>query len=146
MYLNAAILGMHPRDVAHHLHDIITFADLGDFIDAPVKRYSTGMVARLGFSSAVHILPDIVFLDEVLAVGDAGFQEKWLERIVQMKSEGRTLLFVLHDLGALRRVCEHALWIHEGVLQMDGPIENVLDAYESMMQLPPPSAQAGCSC
>jgi lipopolysaccharide transport system ATP-binding protein len=136
IFLNAAIQGVQPKKVADFLGDIIEFAELGEFIDVPVKRYSSGMVTRLGFSIAVHILPEIIFIDEVLAVGDAAFQRKCVDRILRMKSEGRTLMFVSHASDTVRELCERAIWVHQGQLLMDGPTAGVLDAYSSMLQTP----------
>jgi len=135
IYLNAAIQGVPPRQVAAFLDQIIAFAELGEFIDAPVKRYSSGMVTRLGFSIAAHILPDIIFIDEVLAVGDAAFQEKCMDRILEMKREGRTILFVSHAASTVRLLCERAVWLHHGELQIDGPADEVLERYEEMLRI-----------
>jgi ABC-type polysaccharide/polyol phosphate transport system ATPase subunit len=134
VFLNAAIQGVPPKQVSGLLGDIVEFAELGEFIDVPVKRYSSGMVTRLGFSIAVHILPEIIFIDEVLAVGDAAFQHKCIERILQMKAEGRTLMFVSHAPDTIRQVCERAIWLHGGRLRKDGPVDDVLGAYEAFVQ------------
>jgi homopolymeric O-antigen transport system ATP-binding protein len=133
IFLNAAIHGIPPKRVKEFIGEIIEFAELGDYIDAPVKRYSSGMVARLGFSIAAHIFPDTIFVDEVLAVGDAAFQEKCIERIRALRAEGKTLLFVSHATESLRQVCERAIWLHHGELRMDGPIDPVLAAYDSAL-------------
>ncbi|GAC1321985.1 MAG: hypothetical protein NVS2B16_02350 [Chloroflexota bacterium] len=133
IFLNAAIQGVHPRLAAQYIDDIVAFAELGEFIDVPVKRYSSGMVTRLGFSIAAHIFPDIIFIDEVLAVGDLGFQEKCIDRIKAMKAEGRTLLFVSHARDTVKDLCERSIWLHQGFLQMDGPTDDVLDAYDAML-------------
>lgn len=135
IYLNAAIQGVPPKQVSEFAGDIIGFSELGEFIDAPVKRYSSGMVTRLGFSIAAHIFPDMIFIDEVLAVGDAAFQQKCMERIMQMKAEGRTLLFVSHAPGAVRALCERAVWLDHGVARMDGTADEVLDGYENWLNL-----------
>jgi lipopolysaccharide transport system ATP-binding protein len=133
IFLNAAIQGIHPRAISASVDDIIGFAELDAFIDVPVKRYSSGMVTRLGFSIAVHVLPEIIFVDEVLAVGDQGFQQKCIERMHAMKAEGRTLMFVSHAPGTVRDLCERAIWLHEGRMRMDGPADEVLRAYEDML-------------
>lgn len=130
IFLNAAIQGIPPRQARAYMQEIIEFSELGEFIDAPVKRYSSGMVTRLGFSIAAHIFPDIIFIDEVLAVGDAAFQQKCMERIYAMQNEGRTLLFVSHSTQAVRDLCERAIWLHHGEVVMDGPSEPVTTAYE----------------
>ena len=131
IYLNAAIQGVPPRQVEKFIGDIIEFSELGEFIDVPIKRYSSGMTTRLGFSIAVHIFPDTIFVDEVLAVGDAAFQDKCIERILKMKSEGRTLMFVSHSADSVRLVCDRAIWLDHGKVQADGPTDEVLDAYHS---------------
>lgn len=134
IYLNAAIQGVPPRQIDRIVGEILAFAELGEFIDAPVKRYSSGMVTRLGFSIAAHIFPDIIFIDEVLSVGDVAFQQKCMARIRQMKGEGRTLMFVSHAAGAVRDLCERAIWLHQGQVQLDGPAGEVVDRYEAAMQ------------
>jgi ABC-type polysaccharide/polyol phosphate transport system ATPase subunit len=129
IYLNAAIFGKSPAEVDNLLDEIIAFADIGRFIDVPVKDYSSGMQARLAFSIVIHLLTDIILLDEVLAVGDTAFQEKCVERILNLKREGRTLLFVSHSLSSIRMLCERTLWLHGGTLVMDGATDEVLQAY-----------------
>lgn len=129
IYLNAAIQGAPPQEVRALLPEIIAFSELGDFIDTPVKRYSSGMVTRLGFSIAAHIFPDIIFIDEVLAVGDAAFQKKCMDRIMAMKAEGRTLLFVSHSSETVHELCERAIWLEHGHVRMDGPVDTVLEQY-----------------
>jgi ABC-type polysaccharide/polyol phosphate transport system ATPase subunit len=98
------------------------------------------MVTRLGFSIAAHIFPDIIFIDEVLAVGDAAFQQKCIERMFQMKEDGRTLVFVSHDPVTVKMLCERAIWLDHGDLRMDGPTDAVLQRYEEMLALHPQSA------
>jgi ABC-type polysaccharide/polyol phosphate transport system ATPase subunit len=134
IFLNAAIQGVYAREITRIMDQIIDFAELGEFIDVPVKRYSSGMVTRLGFSIAVHILPEIIFIDEVLAVGDSAFQEKCIHRISEMKAEGRTLMFVSHAADTVRELCERALWLNHGRLQMDGSTDDVLQAYDAMLE------------
>ena len=129
--LNAAIQGVPIPQVKRLMPEIIAFSELGDFIDTPVKRYSSGMVTRLGFSIAVHIFPDIIFLDEVLAVGDAAFQLKCMERIAAMKAEGRTLMFVSHSADTVHELCERAIWLEHGQVRMDGAAADVVAAYEA---------------
>jgi lipopolysaccharide transport system ATP-binding protein len=131
--LNAAIQGVPIRQVRSLMPEIIAFSELGEFIDTPVKRYSSGMVTRLGFSIAAHIFPDIIFLDEVLAVGDAAFQEKCKGRIMAMKAEGRTLMFVSHSADTVRDLCERAIWLHHGNVRLDGPTETVLEQYRLLL-------------
>lgn len=133
IYLNAAIQGVPPRQTDRVIKDIIDFAELEQFIDTPVKLYSSGMVARLAFSIAAHIMPEIIFLDEVLAVGDHAFQEKCIQRILGFKAEGRTLLFVSHVAAQVKLLCERTLWLHEGSLIMDGATDEVLTEFEAFM-------------
>lgn len=134
IYLNAAIYGIAPREVAAIIEPILVFAELGDFIDRPIKRYSSGMRARLAFSIAIHILPDIIMLDEILSVGDAAFQIRCLERIDQMKSEGRTILLVSHSNSSIRQLCERAIWLNEGRIMQDGATAEVLANYTAMLE------------
>jgi lipopolysaccharide transport system ATP-binding protein len=129
IYLNAAIQGVPPKQIEPLVEEIIEFAEIRSFIDTPVKNYSTGMGARLGFSIAVHILPEIVFIDEVLAVGDAAFQAKCTERMLQLKSEGRTIVFVSHDAYQVGLLCDRCLWLHNGKLMADGEARAVLAEY-----------------
>jgi len=129
IFLNGALLGL-PRSYIQSVYDqIVEFSELGRFIDNPVKTYSSGMYARLGFSIAVHVDPDVVVLDEVLAVGDESFQRKCYERISQMKREGRTMLVVSHDLDAVTRLASHCLWMENGRLRASGPVKTVVSQY-----------------
>jgi ABC-type polysaccharide/polyol phosphate transport system ATPase subunit len=139
IYLNAAIHGLAPRETDKIIDQIIDFAEIRPFIDTPIKHYSSGMAARLGFSIVVHILPDIVLLDEVLAVGDAVFQEKCVERMLKLKAEGRTLLFVSHSAASVEMLCERVIWLHDGHLMTDGPAHEVLEQYQEATHagLPP---------
>jgi lipopolysaccharide transport system ATP-binding protein len=134
IYLNAAIFGKSPAEVDLLLDDILAFADIGAFIDVPVKDYSSGMQARLAFSIVIHLLTDIILLDEVLTVGDTAFQDKCLKRILSLKQEGRTLLFVSHSLAAVRLLCERTIWLHGGTLMLDGATEHVLQAYQAFVE------------
>lgn len=140
--LNAAIHGISRTEIMTRIDDIIEFADIGQFIDMPVKDYSTGMNARLAFSVAIHILPDIIFLDEVLSVGDAAFQQKCMARINQLKRDQKTIVFVSHSEGAVKKLCERAVWIHQGEMMMDGPTDEVYKAYNKRFQAPKAPARA----
>ena len=133
IYLNAAIHGFRPKQVDEVIGAIIGFSELGDFVELPVSRYSSGMMARLAFSIAIHVLPDVVFIDEVLAVGDLAFQEKCMERINEMKAAGHTIIFVSHSVGAVMELCERTIWLHDGRLMMDGESEAVMGAYEQFL-------------
>ena len=129
IYLNAAILGMSRRDVDRRFDDIVDFAGLERFLDTPLKRYSWGMYLRLAFAVAAHVEPDIVIVDEVLAVGDARFRAKCLERMSQFGREGRTVVFVSHDLGSITQLCRRAIWLDHGQIQGDGPSEEIVQRY-----------------
>jgi ABC-type polysaccharide/polyol phosphate transport system ATPase subunit len=131
IYLNAAFFGWHPDQIRDIEQQIVDFADIGEFIDAPVKVYSSGMIARLGFSIAIHLLPDIIFLDEVLSVGDAKFAAKCQERIYGLREENRTIVLVSHSPGAVQGLCTRAIWMNHGQLMMDDVPEEVLRAYAS---------------
>jgi len=126
IYLNGSILGLSRQTMNQKLADIIAFADIGEFIDVPIRNYSSGMQVRLGFSVAVHVEPEIILVDEVLAVGDYSFQLKCLERIRQMQQAGVTILFVSHDFEAVRRLCTQVIWLNEGRLQAQGDVGEVL--------------------
>jgi ABC-type polysaccharide/polyol phosphate transport system ATPase subunit len=130
IFLNGVIMGLTHEELETRLDDIITFADIGDYIDTPVKHYSLGMKARLGFSIAAHASPDVLLVDEVLAVGDAEFQEKCFAKIEAFKKQGVTIFFVSHDIHAVRRVADRILWIDNHVLRADGPAERVLAEYQ----------------
>ena len=110
---------------------ILEFSGIGQFIEEPLRTYSTGMIMRLAFAVAVHVEPDVLLVDEVLAVGDQRFQEKCFERIVQFKNAGKTLLFVSHAPGLVRQLCDRCLWLDHGKVIRMGPTEEVLGAYES---------------
>lgn len=129
IYLNSAIFGFMPKQVDEVMDQIIEFSELGEFLDRPVKYYSSGMVARLGFSIAIHILPDIIILDEVLSVGDAAFKRKCVARIRQFREDNSTFLLVSHSPSAIRMLCDRAIWLDRGELLMDGNVKEVLAAY-----------------
>lgn len=130
IYLNGAILGMSRSEVRSCLEQITEFAEIGPFLDTPVKRYSSGMYVRLAFSVAAHLQPDILIVDEVLAVGDAAFQKKCLGRMDEAAlKEGRTILFVSHNMTAVRSLCSRALLLKDGRLIGDGPAGEIVDRY-----------------
>lgn len=143
IFLNGSILGMPRRDIKLRFDEIVEFAGLERFLETPVKRYSTGMYLRLAFAVAAHCEPDILVVDEVLAVGDARFREKCLGRLSELKGQGRTALFVSHDLGAIGQLCERALWLDHGRVKADGPTASILEQYlrwvaprRSLVELP----------
>jgi ABC-2 type transport system ATP-binding protein/lipopolysaccharide transport system ATP-binding protein len=129
VYLNGAILGMKRTTITERFDEIISFAGVERFVDTPVKRYSAGMYLRLAFSVAAHLEPDIMVVDEVLAVGDAAFQTKCLQRLETVEREGRTVLFVSHNLWAITRLCPRAIWLEGGRIHADGPASEIVDAY-----------------
>jgi lipopolysaccharide transport system ATP-binding protein len=131
IYLNAAMQGVSPSQVKPVANDIIEFADIGTFIDLPVKRYSSGMHARLGFSIALHIAPDIIFVDEILAVGDAAFQEKCNQRILDFRAEGRTFLVVTHNPKMVKMLCDRVIWLEQGEVRATGYPDEILPIYGS---------------
>ncbi len=128
--INATALGLDRREIVARLDDIVDFAELHDFIDTPVRYYSSGMLARLGFAVAVHTDPDLLLVDEVLAVGDHAFQAKCIARIAAMRDDGVTIFFVSHDAAIMRRLCSRVLWLKDGQLVRDGDAAEVLAAYE----------------
>jgi lipopolysaccharide transport system ATP-binding protein len=130
IFMNGAILGMHKQEIRDKLDQIIDFSGIEQFIDTPVKRYSTGMYVRLAFAVAAHLDTDILFVDEVLSVGDLGFQRRCLGKMQEQTStEGRTVLFVSHNLGAVKLLTDQCLWMDHGHLKMIGPTEEVFRAY-----------------
>jgi lipopolysaccharide transport system ATP-binding protein len=133
IYLNGAILGMSRRDIARKFDEIVTFAEVTEFLDAPLKHYSSGMQTRLAFAVAAYFEPQILLVDEVLAVGDLSFQKKCLGKMDEVARDGRTVVFVSHQMNQIRRLCTRVLWIDSGRLRMDGPTAHVVSSYESAM-------------
>jgi len=129
IFLNGAILGMTKEEIRQKFDEIVAFAEVEKFIDTPVKRYSSGMYVRLAFAVAAHLEPEILIVDEVLAVGDAQFQKKCLGKMQNVSSEGRTVLFVSHNMGAIRQLCQNVLWIDKGLLHMQGKSSEIIDRY-----------------
>jgi len=129
VFLNGAILGMGKQEIAGKLDEIIDFAEIGRFIDTPVKRYSSGMYVRLAFAVAAHLEPEILVVDEVLAVGDAQFQKKCLGKMGQVGREGRTILFVSHNMPAVRNLCQLAVWLKDGQVHQAGQVLDVSENY-----------------
>jgi ABC-type polysaccharide/polyol phosphate transport system ATPase subunit len=127
--LNASLLGLSQKTLERKFDDIIDFSGIGDFIDEPLRTYSTGMILRLAFSVAINVDPDILIVDEVLAVGDQNFQAKCFQKVQEFQSSGKTLLCVSHVIGAVQQFCGRALWLDQGELVMDGLAEDVVAAY-----------------
>jgi lipopolysaccharide transport system ATP-binding protein len=134
VYLNGAILGMRRHEVARRFDEIVAFAEVARFIDTPVKRYSSGMYLRLAFAVAAHLEPEVLLVDEVLAVGDAAFQKKCLGKMGDVTASGRTVLFVSHNMAAVQSLCSRALWLRDGRVVEDGPSDRVVSTYLQSMQ------------
>ena len=129
IYLNGAILGMKKAEIERKLDEIVAFAEIDKFLDTPVKHYSSGMFVRLAFSVAAHLEPEILMVDEVLAVGDMAFQRKCLGKMDDVAQAGRTVLFVSHNMGLLQQLCERGIFLHHGTVHTDGTIIESVDAY-----------------
>jgi ABC-type polysaccharide/polyol phosphate transport system ATPase subunit len=129
VFINGIMLGLSKREVARRFDEIVEFAELKEFIDAPVKTYSSGMYMRLGFAVAIHVDPDVLLVDEVLAVGDEGFTHKCLDKFSEFKRRGKTILLVTHSLGLVERFCDEALWLDGGKVRGEGDPRRVVGAY-----------------
>lgn len=133
IYINASIFGLSKKEIDSRLKDIIEFSELEEFIDNPVRTYSSGMYMRLAFSVAINVNADILLIDEILAVGDANFQNKCFNKMLEIKKKGTTIVLVSHALGQIEQICERTLWIHEGLVKMDGSPRDVHNAYLEYM-------------
>ncbi len=129
IFMNGSIMGMRKAEIAAKIDQIVAFAGIERFIDTPIKRYSSGMRLRLGFAVAAHLDPDILLVDEVLAVGDAEFQKKCLDSMNDMRGGGRTVIFVSHNMAAIENLCQRVIWIDKGQVHMDGSAQDVVRAY-----------------
>ncbi|MEX3620169.1 ABC transporter ATP-binding protein [Paenibacillus glucanolyticus] len=129
IFMNAAILGLTKKEIKKKLNEIISFSELKEYIDNPVRNYSSGMYMRLAFSVAIMVEPDVLLIDEVLAVGDAAFQQKCMDQLLKMKAKGTTIVFVSHDLGAMEKLCDRVVWISKGIVRSDGEPKKVIDQY-----------------
>jgi len=129
IYLNGTLLGMSRNEITRAFDEIVSFADIGPFLDTPVKRYSSGMYVRLGFSIAAHLQPEILIIDEVLAVGDAEFRSKCMNKMTDVARSGRTILFVSHNDAAVKTICTRCLWLEGGMIKRDGDPTEVMDEY-----------------
>lgn len=134
IFLNGCVLGHSQKYMQEHFDEIVDFAEIHQFLDSPIKNYSSGMRARLGFSVATMVRPDILIVDEVLAVGDYKFQQKCMARMQELLANGTTLLFVSHSIDQVRKLCDHAVWIDKGVAKMIGEANQVCDAYLEEMK------------
>lgn len=131
IFLNGCVLGHSERYMKEHFDEIVDFAELWDFLDSPIKNYSSGMKARLGFSIATMVRPQILIVDEILAVGDYKFRQKCEKRMNEMLGQGTTLLYVSHSIGDIRRLCDHALWLDHGEIVSQGSADDVCSRYSS---------------
>lgn len=129
IYFNASIFGLTKKQIDERLNDIIDFSELGSYIDNPVRTYSSGMYMRLAFAIAINVDADILLVDEVLAVGDQHFQEKCISKMKELKSQGKTMVFVTHSLGTVKSFCNRAVWLNQGEIKMDGDPEKVIEKY-----------------
>lgn len=134
LFLNGAVLGHDKKFMREHFDEIVDFAELWDFLDMPIKNYSSGMAARMGFAIATMVRPDILICDEVLAVGDYAFQQKCERRMGEMREQGTTLLYVSHSMESVKSVCHKALWLDKGMVKMAGDVNEVGDAYLRELQ------------
>ncbi len=132
--LQGSLLGLHRKEVILRFDDIVAFAELEDAIDRQVKFYSSGMQTRLGFAIAAFLQPDILLVDEVLAVGDGAFQQKCLDRMREVLNQGTTVIFVSHDLAAVEALCSKGIWLRQGLVQADGPVQDVLGEYRHLIE------------
>ena len=129
IYFNASIFGLTAAEIDNRIQDIIEFSELGEFIEAPVRTYSSGMYMRLAFSVAINVDADILLIDEILAVGDQHFQEKCYAKLNELKKSGKTIVIVSHSMGAIKDLCDRAVWLYEGEIREDGKTETVIDHY-----------------
>ena len=129
IYFNASIFGLTKKEIDDRINDIIEFSELGDYIDNPVRTYSSGMFMRLAFSVAINVNADILLIDEILSVGDQHFQDKCFEKMKELSNMGKTMVFVTHSLQSVSKLCSRAVWLHQGVIKMDGNTEEVIKEY-----------------
>lgn len=129
IYFNSSIFGLTRKEIDKRVNDIIEFSELEEFIDNPVRTYSSGMYMRLAFSVAINVDADILLLDEILAVGDQHFQDKCFEKLMELKKAGKTIVMVSHSLNSVRSFCDRTIWLYEGEVKMDGETNKVLDEY-----------------
>lgn len=129
IYFNASIFGLTKKEIDARLDSIIEFSELGNYIDNPVRTYSSGMYMRLAFSVAINVDADILLIDEILSVGDQHFQEKCFKKMKELKQEGKTMVFVTHSMESVKQLCDRAVWLHQGVIRMDGTTSEVVEEY-----------------
>lgn len=129
IYFNASIFGLTKTEIESRINDIIEFSELGEFIDSPVRTYSSGMYMRLAFSVAINVDAEILLIDEILAVGDQHFQDKCFAKLNELKNSDKTIVIVSHSLGSVKQLCDRAIWIHEGKVRLDGKTDEVIKEY-----------------
>ena len=129
IYFNSSIFGLTKKEIDKRLDQIIEFSELQDFIDNPVRTYSSGMYMRLAFSVAINVDADILLIDEILSVGDQHFQEKCFKKMRELREEGKTMVFVTHSMESVRNLCDRAIWLYDGQVRMDGNTQEVIDEY-----------------
>ena len=129
IYFNASIFGLTKNEIDERLDDIIEFSELGDFIDNPVRTYSSGMYMRLAFSIAINVQAEVLLIDEILAVGDQHFQDKCFAKLLELKNAGKTIVIVTHNMGQVKAFCDRAVWLHKGKIRKDGKVSDVLEEY-----------------
>lgn len=134
IYLNGAVLGYGRKIMDKHFDEIVEFSELTDFIDVPIKNFSSGMIARLGFSIATIVRADIIIIDEILAVGDYAFQQKCYKRMKDMMSDGTTVIFVSHEEKQIKRLCNYAIWISQGGIKEIGKVDKVCNSYKQYLE------------
>ena len=135
IYINASIFGLTKKEIDKKLDAIIEFSGLGDYIDEPVRIYSSGMYMRLAFAVAINVEAEVLFIDEILAVGDAAFQEKCFNKLMEIKEKGTTIVIVSHSLGQIEKICDRSIWIKDGKIQMQGKPAEVHAAYLDFMNV-----------
>jgi ABC-type polysaccharide/polyol phosphate transport system ATPase subunit len=133
VFLNAAILGMPRKEIARRFDEIVAFSGLEPFIDSPVKTYSSGMYVRLAFAVAINVDPELLLIDEILAVGDVSFQQRCMEKFVEFRDQGRTIVLVTHDMGSIRNFCDRAIWLKHGRINGEGDPADIVDEYTETM-------------
>ena len=129
IYFNASIFGLTKKDIDERLDNIIEFSELKDFIDNPVRTYSSGMYMRLAFSVAINVDADILLIDEILSVGDEHFQNKCFNKMLELKNEGKTMVFVTHSMDSVKKLCDRTIWLKDGKIKMDGNTNDVVEKY-----------------
>lgn len=129
IYFNASIFGLTRKEIDERLEDIIEFSELRNFIDNPIRTYSSGMFMRLAFAVAINVNADILLVDEILSVGDEHFQNKCIEKMLELKNEGKTMVFVTHSMESVKKLCTRAIWLYNGEIEMDGQAMDVIKKY-----------------